>query len=230
MSWYRKKIFAKTLYHGTSINNYNSIKNIGLVPDTGDFVKDMYEGDYQDAGVEFDPVPVTYATDKEDLSKAVTAMVYAVSKYLGRGLHDVTSDEIRGYGMLVLIREGEKYYEQRPHEEIGPYKDWQGETDNRYPAVEPGDYYSEDATSGDILIGNKLVEFLKKHEQWPISWIGQGIEELRNLLLTMAIQYHVQEQPSLKNRIINQVKEKVKNLDAESVKKYYREYKQRMGN
>jgi hypothetical protein len=170
MNWYKKikLATARTLYHGTTLDNYDSIKNVGLVPDTGSFVTDSYAGDYEDVGVEFDPVDVTFATDKDDLAKAVTAMRYAVSRKLGKGYHDVSLNELKGLGMLVIIKEGEEYMEKRPVEETGPWGDWQGETDNRYPAVEPGDYFSEDVQGPvQILIGNKMEKFLKRFGVWP---------------------------------------------------------------
>tara|TARA_Y100000310_G_scaffold55023_1_gene50441 strand:+ start:20744 stop:21253 length:510 start_codon:yes stop_codon:yes gene_type:complete len=168
MNWY-KKAKSRTLYHGTSIDNYDSVKSVGLVPDTGGFVSDSYASDYEDAGVPFEPVDVTYAADKQDLQKAVNAMYHAVTKMLGKNSwHEVTSNELKSYGMLVIMKEGEDYFEHRPREEVGPWGDWQGETDNRYPAVEPGDYYSEEG-AGDvqILIGNKMAKFLSRYGVWP---------------------------------------------------------------
>ena len=228
MNWYKKiKIAtARTLYHGTSIDNYDSIKNIGLVPDTGNFVSDSYAGEYEAAGVEFDPVDVTFATDKEDLMKAVTAMQYAVSKKLGREYHDVSLDELKGYGMLVIMKGGEEYMERRPVEETGPWGDQQGETDNRYPAVERGDYFSEDVQGNvEILVGNKMVDFLMRHGAW---FIDHSVEEIRKQLLTMAIRYHIKENPELKDKIIQEVTQKVNNLDDNGVKDNYKLYSEKI--
>jgi len=228
MNWY-KKATARTLYHGTSIDNYDSIKNVGLVPDTGDFVTDSYSGEYEAAGVEFDPTPVTYAADKEGIRRAVTAMAYAVTKMLERGGHDITLNELKNYGMLVIVKEGAEHMEQRPKEEIGPWGDWQGETDNRFPAVEPGDYYSEDSQGPvTILIGNKMVEFLTKKGEWPPTHIKNTTEEIRNQLLTMAIHYHIKENPELKNKIIEEVKQKVMNLSDEEVHQHYKIYSEKI--
>ena len=231
MNWYKKiKIAtAKTLYHGTSIDNYDSIQNVGLVPDVGNFVRDSYQSDYEDANVEFDPTPLVYATDKEDLDKAVTAMAYAVTKMLGRHtLHDITLDELKNNGMLVIIKEGQEYMEQRPWEETGPWGDWQGETDNRYPAVEPGDYYSEDAQDGHILTGDKMVGFLLKKGLWPPSYLKESVEETRKQLLTMAIRYHVKEAPERKDEIIQSVQERVNNLNDEEVNQQYNAYSEKI--
>jgi len=226
MNWYNKiKIASKTLYHGTSIDNYDSIKNLGLIPDVGNFVRDSYQDEYDHAGVDFDPTPLVYATDKEDLGKAVTAMMNAVANMLGRNwLNDITLDELKSYGMLVIIKQGQDYFEQRPWEEEGQYGDWQYETDNQYPAVEPGDYYSEDTQEGQILIGNKMVSFLTKQGLWPPYQLEGGAEEKRKNLLTMAIRYHVKESPEKRNEIITAIQSKVNSLTDEEVESYYKQY------
>jgi len=225
MNWYKKIIYsmAKTLYHGTSIDNYNSIKNVGLVPDVGNFVTDSYVGEYDNAGVEFDPIPLIYATDKEDLSKAVTAMTNAVANMLRKNYHQVTSNELKNYGMLIIVKEGGEYFEQRSWEETGPLGDWQGETDNQYPAVEPGDYYSEDSQNGQILVGNKMVKFLMAHGSWKYN-----TEELRQQLLTMAIRYHIKKSPEKKEEIIRLIQEKVNNLSDKDVSQQYKAYLERI--
>lgn len=227
MNWYRKiKIgTSRTLYHGTNINNYDSIKNIGLIPDVGQFVRDSYQSEYDAAGVDFDPTPLTYATDKEGLDRAVTAMVNSVSNLLNKSFHDVTLDELKAYGMLVIIKEGEEYFQKRPVEEEGPWGDWQGETDNRYPAVEPGDYFSEENQGPvEILIGNKMANFLYRNGQWPPSYLSSN-DEIRKLLLTLAIRYHIKESPENKEEVIRTVKNKINNLNDEEVKKYYDHYR-----
>jgi len=227
MNWYKKiKIgTSRTLYHGTSINNYESIKNIGLIPDTGQFVRDSYQSDYEDAGIEFNPVPLTYATDKVDLSKAVISMIYSVSNFLKKYWKDVTSDELREYGMLIIIKEGEDYFERRPVEEEGPWGDWQGETDNRYPTVEPGDYFSENIQNPvEIITGDKMTKFLYTHELWPVSFINSK-NEIRKLLLTLAIRYHIKENPTKKEKIIKRITNKINKLNDEEVKIQYEQYK-----
>ncbi len=228
MNWYKKAAF-KTLYHGTSINNYDSIKNVGLVPEVGNFVRDSYESEYDHAGVEFDPTPLVYATDKEDLGKAVTAMMNAVANMLGRDwLNEITLNELKNYGMLVIMRQGADYMEQRPWEETGPYGDWQGETDNQYPAVEPGDYYSEDSQDGHILVGNKMVAFLTKQGLWPPYQLEGGAEEKRKQLLTMAIRYHIKEKPELKEQIVEKIKQNIMSLTDEEVEQHYKTYSEKI--
>ena len=232
MNWYKKIVLAtaRTLYHGTSIDNYDSIKDTGLVPDTGNFVSDAYSGEYYAAGVKFDPVDVTYATDKDDLGKAITAMMYSVSNMLGKEFHRLTLNELKNYGMLVIMKEGEEYMERRPLEGTGPWGDWQGETDNRYPTVELGDYFSEENQGPvEILVGNKMVEFLTRNGSWPISiGAGESIEEMRKQLLTIAIRYHIKENPEQRDRIIKDVTQKVNSLDDEGVKENYRLYSEKI--
>ena len=229
MNWYKqiKLSTSRTLYHGTSIDNYNSIKSIGLVPDVGGFVSDSYAGEYDAAGVEFDPTPLVYATDKEELQKAVNAMQYAVAKMLNRGWGDISVNDLKNYGILVILKQGEDDFERRPVEEEGPWKDWQGETDNRYPAVEPGDYFSEYSTEPpQILIGNKMVDFLIRNQ----AWLYESPEELRQQLLTMAIRYHIKETPERRDEIIPIVQEKINGLDEETVKQYYKLYSEKIKN
>ncbi len=226
MNWYKivKVATARTLYHGTSIDNYDSIKNIGLVPDTGDFVTDSYAGEYDAAGVEFDPVDVTYATDKDNLMKAFTAMQYSVSKMLKKEYHNVSINELKNYGMLVIMKKGGEDFEQRPWEETGPWKDWQGETDNIYPGVEPGDYFSEYSQKGHILIGNKMMEFFRKN---GIDMVN-NIEEIRKKLLTIAIRYHIKENPELKEQIIQDITQKINSLDEDGVRENYKLYSEKI--
>ena len=230
MNWYKRIKLAKsrTLYHGTSINNYGSIKNVGLVPDTGDFVSDSYAGEYEAAGVDFDPIPLTFATDKEDLGKAVTAMMYAVSNMLGKRFHSISLNELKNYGMLIIMKEGEEYMERRPVEENGPWGDWQGETNNNYPAVEPGDYFSEESQGPvEILIGNKMVDFLNRKGAWP-SYLGGSVEEMKKQLLTMAIRFHIKESPEQRDKIIQEVTQKINNLDEDGIKQYYKLYSEKI--
>ncbi len=221
MNWYKKIASSRALYHGTSIDNYDSIKNIGLIPMTGNFVSDSYSGDYEAAEVEFDPTDITYATDKNSLQKAVNAMQYAVMKMLNKEWGEVTSDELKSYGMLVIIKEGEDQFEHRPEEEEGPWGDWQGETDNRYPAVEPGDYFSEyGAGPVEILIGNKMVSFLKRNGVWPVNY--------REELLTMAIRYHIKENTEKKDNIIKEVTEKINNMNDQEINQTYKLYSEKI--
>jgi hypothetical protein len=217
---------AKTLYHGTSIDNYTSIKNIGLIPDVGDFVRWGYESEYENAGIDFDPIPLIYATDKEDLRKAVNAMEQSVKRLLGK--ENISLNELKNYGMLVVIKEGADYFQQRPWEESGPLGDWHGETDNQYLAVEPGDYFSEEGQDGYILTGNKMMLFLKRNEAWP-GYGDEDREQQRNDLLTMVIRYHVKEYPQEdKNNIIETIKNKIKNMTDEEVVRQYRLYSERI--
>ena len=64
MNWY-KKAKSKTLYHGTSINNYDSIKSIGLVPDTGNFVKDMFNNEKKSMNFNFEKFINELVGDRE---------------------------------------------------------------------------------------------------------------------------------------------------------------------
>jgi len=95
-----QKISRRTLYHGTCRFHEKSIRELGAVPMAGSFVSDAYEEDY--AAVDVKLPELVFATDKEQLDKAVTAMTNCIATNLGKGYHDVTADEIIAYGLIVV--------------------------------------------------------------------------------------------------------------------------------
>ena len=151
----------KTLYHGTIIDNIPSIERNGLMPTIGDFVKNMYagavDGDVMDYLEE-----ILYATDKKQIDKAHTAIIYQIANKLGKFYHSVTNEEFEKYGALAVIKNGYEYF------------DFHSEKDAEYGraplGVETGDYYTrEDVTPDYILIGKKLTSFFKKFGLYPIK-------------------------------------------------------------
>ena len=234
MNWYKllKLATPKTLYHGTSIDKYDSIKELGLIPMTGDFVSDSYAGEYESVGQDFDPIDLVFAADKKELRKAVTAMEYSIMKFLNKKwIGDVTPLDVRNYGVIVVIKRGEEDFQHRPREESGPFGDWQGETDNLYPAVEPGDYFSEENVGVTyILTGNKLVDFLKRNNQWNFSNSNKWDEEKRKQLQTMITRYHINKSPKFKDTIKKEVNEKIKNMNIKEIDRYFDIYKDLINN
>jgi len=168
MNWYKiaKKLIARTLYHGTVIDNMQSIKNIGIIgmdldeaKDQNSFVSDAYSGSYDDETWDYlkrqnITVPV-FMTDKEELGKALGAMKHHISKKLGKSYHDVNDNDIRNHGLLVIIKDEENDYEQSG-EEIQPYEQ------ESYFGIEPYDYYADQVSGDGFLYGNKLITFLNK--------------------------------------------------------------------
>lgn len=151
-------IIEKTLYHGTSRSRAISImKDRHLIPGVGDFVSQMYDE-------EPDIEELVFAADKQEISKAVTAMISAIEHDLGKGFHDITEDEIQRFGAIVMIKGGDDYFDHREEDD----ENYWGE---HPPTVEPGDYFSRDNQGVDyMLTGKKLIRFLKKMGFWPINY------------------------------------------------------------
>tara|TARA_Y100000310_G_scaffold160067_1_gene159750 strand:+ start:5251 stop:5781 length:531 start_codon:yes stop_codon:yes gene_type:complete len=172
MNWYKRA--EKTLYHGTIRDHADSIRQVGIVPERGDFVSDAYASEYEAAGVSFEEnvAELSYAADKENISNAVTAMTHHIANKLNKTFHDVTPVDIRNHGLIVKIKgsPGEAVppspFEQRP-EDYDQEWEMMGEERGLH-AVEPSDYYSEYPTgneaSGDIelITGSALIRFLQR--------------------------------------------------------------------
>jgi hypothetical protein len=155
----------RTLYHGTTTHNIPSIEENGLMPTIGDFVKNMYagavDGDVMDYLEE-----ILYATDKKQIDKARTAIVYQIANKLGKDYHSVTNEEFEKYGALAVVKNGDEYF------------DFHSEEDANYGraplGVETGDYYTRDEITPDyILTGKKLVAFFKRFNLFPIKSVGE---------------------------------------------------------
>lgn len=162
----------KTLYHGTVIDNEPTIRQFGLVGgwhgSLGDFVQSAY-GDEYNQPTEDDEV--IYATDKNNLNKAINAMVYHISKKLNKDFHDVSDNDIRNHGLLIIIKDSEL----KPHDPNNIY--------DRTPiGLEPGDYHDSSMNADILLKGSSLIRFLKKQGQWPRNW-GVDSGQRKNLLL-----------------------------------------------
>jgi hypothetical protein len=207
---YESLLVEKTLYHGTLNDNVRDIKKHGLQPLAGDFVKDMYD-EYEDAGIEFPEL--TFATDKEQLSKAVNAITHQIAKKLNKGFHDVTDQEFINHGAIIKIHDGDRLMKQRPRED-----------DHRkeYPhTVEPGDYYSEESILiDDVLIGKSMIRLLKRYGNWPRNF-GPNPNKEKNTkqeLIRLAIQRHPEVS---KNDILS----KINSLSSQEIDDFYRKYK-----
>lgn len=198
-----KSILAeKTLYHGTTTNNVSNIKNIGIVPDVGEFVRNAYgyepnEVDYED---------LVFAADKEGLDKAVTAITAQVAYKLGKDFHDVTDDEFIRNGALIKIEDGDIDLEYRPKD------DEKGE----YPfTVEPGDYYSRGSVHADeILTGNKMITVLKRYKAWPRTYGPDKIKGMKYSLIRLAVKKNPGKPPRQIASIINK-------WDNRTIEQYY---------
>jgi hypothetical protein len=170
MNWWKSiKIAGKTLYHGTSIDNIQSIQQYGLIPDVGKFTADAYQ-ESTDAGLQL--ADLTFAADKQSLRASLSAMESAVERYLGRS---PTADEVAKYGALAVFRDSEiggpakpAAWEQRPPSDDDPHDEWRGMYSDTHPQVEPGDFYRDESIKPSyVLTGKKMVSFLTQQSMWP---------------------------------------------------------------
>jgi hypothetical protein len=202
-------LIEKTLYHGTVIDNLDSIRRGGLVGGVGDFVSSSYDELPEDELPE-----LVFAADKQGVNTAVTAMVHHVGKKLNKSLHDVNDNDIRNHGLLIVIKNGDKHAQHRPKDDENYY--------GQHPhTVEPGDYYSEDMPADVFLRGAVLLRFLRRLGVWPRTWgdhTPQSEKLMRGELIRVAIAQHP-EKP--KAEIIK----KVQGLSIEDVEQFLRKYK-----
>ena len=132
---FKQWLFEKTLYHGTIVDFEPTIRKYGLQggwhePDKT-FVGHMYD-DYGDIKRTEDD-DVVFMTDKQEIHKAVNAMTFQISRKLGRDFHDVSDNDIRNHGLLVIIKDEENSVPQ-----YNPY-DRQWASDNIPRGAEEGD-------------------------------------------------------------------------------------------
>jgi len=178
------KSMAKTLYHGTTIDKAENIAKYGLIPQTGGFT-DQFYGDMYDLIEDPEERPefedLVFAADKEEIGRALTAMTAQIGVKLNKDMHDVTDEEIRQHGALVVIREGG--WEQRPKED--PNYMWEREHDtDSLGHVEPGDYYSNSVEGiSYILAGSKMMAIFRQLGVVPRKWGPDKEKNKREMLI-----------------------------------------------
>lgn len=170
----------KTLYHGTLIDNKNTIEKEGLNPIIGNFVSSSYgtSYDFDEDNYSYTNLDsaeywgVTFAADKDSLKSAIYAMKHNIGRKLNKNPHDVTLNDIRNHGLLVVI-DSEEYSDWVQHPK-NPDETYYYEYDPP-PSVEPGDYWTRDGGIPKyFLTGSKLIKFIEKHksklnENWEKS-------------------------------------------------------------
>jgi len=117
----RLRKIAKTIYHGTSINRAKEIEKYDLVPQVGPWVQEMYGPSYDLSGEEYEEMgdnspifELVFGADKKAIGMAVGGMVATISSELDKDYQEVTDEDIYNYGALVVVKEGEEYFKQRP--------------------------------------------------------------------------------------------------------------------
>lgn len=164
MNWFKSLKLARTLYHGTIIDNLESIKNIGLsgseLNQSGTLVHDSYRGVYSDnewEGESNKEVPV-FMSDKHSLGSSVTAMRFNIAKKLKKTIQEVTDLDILNHGLLVVIKDEDNQVSQFDADNFHSSLDQE-----KFFGLEDGDYYSEGENAHAFLQGNNLVRFLNKN-------------------------------------------------------------------
>lgn len=199
-----------TIYHGTVIDNEQGILAHGLTPGVGGFVSSAYEVEDGDYG---DDDHAVYMAGKTDLSKATSAMVFAIGKKLGKSESEVTDEDIARYGLLCVVED--------PDNTITQKQDGEEEWHPRF--AEPYDYYSRDTLKPNrILKGTGLIRFLKRYHAWPVTWtlkkLGKPEDNyLRGRLTANAIKRHP-------DKSADEIRKKVAGLSPTDAEVMHRQY------
>jgi hypothetical protein len=170
---FKQFIAERTLYHGTIVDNEDSIRQIGLFGQMGDF---QSSAGYDDEETYGEPPreedEVVYMTDKQNLGRAVGAMVHHIGKKLGKGFHDVTDNDIRNHGLLCIMHDMEGPKDSKyPNVDQRPEEDRYG---NQPRGAEPDDYYASSAKPDKMIKGAALIRLLKRYGEWPRDWGEEG--------------------------------------------------------
>lgn len=212
-----KEVFLteRTLYHGTIIDHKKSIEDFGVKTSVGDWVMDSYrigfDSDFTEEEVGEALGGITFAADKEEMDKAVGAMTFHIAKKLGKDYGDVTLEDIKNHGMLVIFKEiddKEALRQPEDKEDTGWFRHPKDMEDISFYAqhpisVEPGDYYfkSEDGDAigfDNILTGNKMIDFLRRN-----GALKYFDEDKKRELIKLAIKYYKNKRT--RQEIINKV-------------------------
>jgi ribosomal protein S18 acetylase RimI-like enzyme len=195
-----ESLSERTLYHGTLADFEDSIKKYGIQGGwhgpLGSFVSQFYDSEEYGEPTEDDEI--VFAADKQSLNKSVTAMVHHIGRKLQKDFHDVSDNDIRNHGLLVIIKDSE----------LEPYSsdDRRWAYENPPRGVEQGDYFAN-SMNGDIFLrGSALIRFLKQRGSWPRDW-GEGstdyrANQLRGRLGAMAINRGL-EKPMVLDKLKN---------------------------
>lgn len=208
-------LIEKTLYHGTIIDHVKSIEKYGLIPSVGEFVRNAYGGsiDVIDNEISEYFKELVFATDKEQLEKAVTSITAQVGIKLNKDFHDVTDEEFVKNGALVIIKDGESIMNFRP----------ENDEKQEYPyTVEPRDFYSDDTIGVDyVLTGKKMISVLKRYKAWPRYHVFGNIDMKykKDYLIKQAIKRNPKKSKDEILKIVNSWNEEI-------INKYYRQIKQ----
>ena len=143
----------RLLYHGTLKKHLPVIKQLGLQPSIGYFVKKAY-GDSPDLK------SVVFASEIRDIGKVINAITANVLAEVGDV--PITMDEFYEHGAVVVLKYGKQFKHISYHDD-------EEESDTEHPMqVEPGDFYSYNIIEPyAILIDKRLERLLDRIEMYP---------------------------------------------------------------
>lgn len=193
-------LMERTLYHGTIIDNLDSIQSLGLQGNVGQFRKTMYNE------LPEEEIPeIVFTADKKHIKAATTAMISHIGNKLNKDFHSVTDNDILNHGLLCVIKDGERYTQQHDGGEQHPY------------SAEPNDYYTDQLHTDYFIKGRSLIRFLRRINQLPRDWGFVNSDEnlMRGELIKLAISVHPDK---TKEEII----QKVQSLTIKDVKDHLR--------
>jgi SPP1 gp7 family putative phage head morphogenesis protein len=183
-----------TFLHGTDAKSAASIKEVGIAPKVGDFIRSAYGGEYEAAGNNIDTfaTPLVYLAPADShADAAMSAMQHHVARLTGKDREDVTSADVERHGALVAIKGASSDFVHITDEGINS-----GEYPDTWVGLEPGDVVSEGNVSADkIITGTKLSslwqiwrkKFLAASDSTRKYDVGFAPLEAINYFLTRAL-------------------------------------------
>ena len=203
----------RTLYHGTVIDNEDSIKTFGLAAGMGD-EKSFVNTSYDEYPPEDDDDGVVFLADKKELGKAINAMVHNIGSKLNKNFHSVTDIDIRNHGLLVVVPDEENSIEQAP-EDL-----WSAS--RTYPrGVEPRDYFTDLVHGTKFIKGSALVRFLRRYNALPRTW-GPDTPQRMNQIRGRTAQIGL-AQDVLKGWTKPEFLQKIQKMPDEEIKRIWRQ-------
>ena len=145
------------VFHGTTKEVLPSMFQIGLVPSVGKF----FEEHYGDHGVDLEEL--LYMAKREDMEKALNAMIYQVGKQNGYDwpYAKVTPQDIIQHGALVLTEPVDAYQAQEDQTSVEMQT---GEETETPLGAEPSDIWSRSSQhASSVITGPQLLQVLMEY-------------------------------------------------------------------
>ena len=130
------------LYHGTLIDNIESITAKGLTPSVGEFTKSLYNKE---------AMPLVFANDLSGARSVYCALSSQIQRKIGKKNHIPSAEEMAQHGALLVITKNANKFEKHA-------------SDQNKGSIEPNNYTSQQTVSiDDVLKGEDLLKWIKDH-------------------------------------------------------------------